>query len=67
MRRARSNLPGGSTDSFIQVIVLAATGFGLGWVYSGADYSRYLPRKTSSRSIAGTETSKSSRIEACDA
>ena len=48
-----SNLPGGSTDSFIQVIVLAATGFGLGWVYSGADYSRYLPRKTSSRSIAG--------------
>ncbi len=48
-----SNLPSGSTGKVIQVIVLTMTGFGLGWVYSGADYSRYLPRKTSPRAVAG--------------
>jgi purine-cytosine permease-like protein len=29
------------------------TGIGLGWVNSAADYSRYLPRETKSRSVVG--------------
>ncbi len=37
-------------------VVFAATGFGLGWVNSGADYSRYLPRATSGKSIFGWTT-----------
>ena len=49
-------LPDGTTASFIGMLILAATGFGLGWVYAGADYSRYLPRRTSRRSIIGWTT-----------
>jgi NCS1 family nucleobase:cation symporter-1 len=48
-----TGLPNGSTASFLGAIVLAATGFGLGWVYAGADYSRYLPRTASRRGIVG--------------
>ena len=46
-------LPGGTTESFIGVIVLVATGFGFGWVNVSADYSRYLPRGSSPRGIFG--------------
>ncbi|HTU31573.1 MAG TPA: cytosine permease [Solirubrobacteraceae bacterium] len=46
----------GSTTDFIGGIVLAATGFGLGWVYAGADYSRYLPRNASRSGIVGWTT-----------
>ncbi|MEN9753378.1 MAG: hypothetical protein RL670_1069 [Actinomycetota bacterium] len=48
----------GATDAatIVAGIVFAATGFGLGWVNSGADYSRYLPRTTSGRSIFGWTT-----------
>lgn len=49
-------LPDGTTESFIGMTILAATGFGLGWVYAGADYSRYLPRQTSKRSIVAWTT-----------
>jgi NCS1 family nucleobase:cation symporter-1 len=49
-------LPNGTTASFIGMLILAATGFGLGWVYAGADYSRYLPRRTSRRSIIAWTT-----------
>jgi purine-cytosine permease-like protein len=42
------DLPSGSTQSVIGAAVLVLTGFGLGWVNSAADYSRYLPRRTSS-------------------
>ena len=48
-----TSLPGGSVESFIGVAVLVATGFGFGWVNVSADYSRYLPRSTSGRSIFG--------------
>jgi NCS1 family nucleobase:cation symporter-1 len=48
-----TSLPDGTTASFIGMTILAATGFGLGWVYAGADYSRYLPRHTSKRAIVG--------------
>nr|WP_279580486.1 cytosine permease [Fodinicola feengrottensis] len=36
--------------------VLAFTGFGLGWVNSGADYSRYLPRSASGAGVVGWTT-----------
>ena len=42
--------------TLIAGVVFAATGFGLGWVNSGADYSRYLPRNTSGKSIFGWTT-----------
>ena len=51
-----TGLPGGSGASFVGAIVLAATGFGLGWVYAGADYSRYLPRDSSRRAVIGWTT-----------
>lgn len=43
----------GSTAGFIGALIFGATGIGLGWVNSAADYSRYLPRSTSSRSVIG--------------
>ncbi|MGC9221226.1 MAG: purine-cytosine permease family protein [Solirubrobacteraceae bacterium] len=46
-----NRIPNGSTANFIGMIVFSMVGFGLGWVYSGADYSRYLPRKSSPSSI----------------
>jgi purine-cytosine permease-like protein len=51
-----TSLPNGTTESFIGMTILAATGFGLGWVYAGADYSRYLQRHTSKRSIVAWTT-----------
>ena len=44
-----SSLHSGSPQAFLGAIVLVATGFGLGWVQNGADYSRYLPRRSSGR------------------
>jgi len=41
----------GSKAGFIGAMILGITGIGLGWVNSAADYSRYLPRKTSSRGV----------------
>jgi len=43
----------GSTQGFIGALIFGATGIGLGWVNSAADYSRYLPRSVSSRSVIG--------------
>jgi NCS1 family nucleobase:cation symporter-1 len=48
---AASALPGGSATAVLGVLILAATSLGLGWVNSGADYSRYLPRRSSSRAV----------------
>ncbi|HEY6276419.1 MAG TPA: cytosine permease [Streptosporangiaceae bacterium] len=48
-----SALPGGSTESLIGGLVFMMTGFGLGWVNVAADYSRYLPRRSSSAGVAG--------------
>jgi purine-cytosine permease-like protein len=50
---AVSALPAGNIQAFIGVMIFGMTGFGLGWVNSGADYSRYLPRSVSSRSVVG--------------
>lgn len=50
---AVSAIPTGSTQGFIGALIFAITGIGLGWVGCAADYSRYLPRKTSSRAVVG--------------
>jgi purine-cytosine permease-like protein len=41
----------GSAQGFIGAIIFGITGIGLGWVNSAADYSRYLPRHTSSKHV----------------
>ena len=51
-----SALPAGSTQAFVGALVFVMTGFGLGWVNAAADYSRYLPRRSSSRGVFGWTT-----------
>jgi NCS1 family nucleobase:cation symporter-1 len=46
----------GSSQEVIGALVFMMTGFGLGWVNASADYSRYLPRKASSRGVVGWTT-----------
>ncbi|GAB7029732.1 cytosine permease [Streptomyces sp. NPDC021749] len=46
----------GSFGTFVGGVVFAMTLLGLGWVNCGADYSRYLPRASSGRAIAGWTT-----------
>ncbi|GAA3128719.1 cytosine permease [Streptomyces rameus] len=46
-------VPAGSAQEFIGALVFMMTGFGLGWVNAAADYSRYLPRGSSSRGVIG--------------
>lgn len=55
-----SALPSGSSAEVIGALVFLMTGFGLGWVNAAADYSRYLPRTTSSRGVVGWTTFGSS-------
>ena len=50
---AVSNIPSGNVQGFIGALIFGVTGIGLGWVNSAADYSRYLPRTTSSKSVVG--------------
>ena len=50
---AVSAIPSGNLQGFIGALIFGITGIGLGWVNSAADYSRYLPRTTSSRSVVG--------------
>ncbi len=53
-------IPGGSTEKVIGALVFVMTGFGLGWVNAAADYSRYLPRRSSSWGVIGWTTFGSS-------
>ena len=53
---AVNSLPSGSAQAVLGALIFAATGFGLGWVNSGADYSRYLPRSASSAGVVGWTT-----------
>lgn len=48
-----SKMQSGSIQGFVGALIFGATGIGLGWVNSAADYSRYLPRSVSSRSVVG--------------
>ncbi len=50
----------GSGESFIGALVFVMTGFGLGWVNTAADYSRYLPRNASTRGVVWWTTFGSS-------
>ena len=47
---------GGDSAAVVAGIVFAMTGFGIGWVNGGADYSRYLPRNASGKAIFGWTT-----------
>jgi purine-cytosine permease-like protein len=55
-----SHVQSGSAQQLIGALVFIMTGFGLGWVNAGADYSRYLPRNASSRGVIGWTTFGSS-------
>lgn len=50
---AISTMESGSTQGFVGALIFGATGIGLGWVNSAADYSRYLPRSVSSKAVVG--------------
>jgi nucleobase:cation symporter-1, NCS1 family len=53
---ALTSIPDGPPQAVIGTLIFAATGFGLGWVNSGADYSRYLPRNASSTGVVAWTT-----------
>ena len=53
---AVSDAKAGSTQAFIGALALVATGFGVGWANTAADYSRYLPRRASGRGVFGWTT-----------
>src|SRR5579871_2940345 len=55
-----SSIHGGDAQAVIGALVFMMTGFGLGWVNAAADYSRYLPRRSSSRGVIGWTTFGSS-------
>jgi purine-cytosine permease-like protein len=46
-----TSMKNGNSQAFIGALIFGATGIGLGWVNSAADYSRYLPRTVSNRSV----------------
>ena len=50
---AVSSIKDGTSQGFIGALIFGITGIGLGWVNSAADYSRYLPRSVSSKSVVG--------------
>ena len=51
-----AELPSGDLPALIGGFVFMMTGFGLGWVQAAADYSRYLPRTSSSSGVVGWTT-----------
>ncbi len=48
--------PAGPFALVVGALVFMMTGFGLGWVNAGADYSRYLPRGSSGKGVVGWTT-----------
>lgn len=53
---AVSAMPSGSAPAVIGATVMLATALGLGWTNCAADYSRYLPRRSSSAGVVGWTT-----------
>jgi NCS1 family nucleobase:cation symporter-1 len=49
-------LPAGGITAVLGALVFVMTAFGLGWVNAAADYSRYLPRKSSGKGVVGWTT-----------
>jgi NCS1 family nucleobase:cation symporter-1 len=50
------SLPGAGLSAVVGATILVMTGFGVGWVNSAADYSRYLPRNASTSGVVGWPT-----------
>jgi purine-cytosine permease-like protein len=50
---AVKTIPNGNSTGFLGALIFGVIGIGLGWVNSAADYSRYLPRSSSSRAVVG--------------
>ncbi len=48
--------PAGGAAAVLGAAMMVFAGFGVGWTSAAADYSRYLPRHTSGRSIVGWTT-----------
>jgi NCS1 family nucleobase:cation symporter-1 len=55
-----SGIHSGSAQAVIGALVFVMTGFGLGWVNVAADYSRYLPRRSSGSGVVWWTTFASS-------
>lgn len=53
---AATALKAGSLSAVVGGTILVMTGFGVGWVNSAADYSRYLPRDASTRGVVAWPT-----------
>ncbi|HYO33553.1 MAG TPA: cytosine permease [Nocardioidaceae bacterium] len=53
---AATSAPAGPVSGAIGALILMATAFGLSWVNTAADYSRYMPRTASSRGVVGWTT-----------
>lgn len=53
---ALNGLPNGTLSATVGAAILVMTGFGVGWVNTAADYSRYLPRDASTRGVVGWPT-----------
>ncbi|MBA2560879.1 MAG: cytosine permease [Propionibacteriales bacterium] len=51
-----TSTPSGQLSGAVGALVLMATAFGLSWVNSAADYSRYLPRRASGLGVVGWTT-----------
>jgi len=49
-------LEAGSLSAVVGATILVMTGFGVGWVNSAADYSRYLPRTSSTAGVVAWPT-----------
>jgi purine-cytosine permease-like protein len=60
-----SGIHGGSAEAVIGALVFVMTGFGLGWVNAAADYSRYLPRRSSGGGVVWWTTFGSSIAPIC--
>lgn len=53
---AAQALPSGTMTAVIGATIMVATGFGIGWVNSAADYSRYLPRRSNTAGVVAWPT-----------
>lgn len=52
-----SALPSGSwLNGFVPAVSILMAGLGIGWINAAGDYSRYLPRRVSSRALFGWTT-----------
>ncbi len=48
-----STFPNGNLSGFVGILIFTFTGIGLGWVNCAADYSRYISKSVSNKSVIG--------------